>query len=35
MKKLHDLAPEMLEEWDKSKSVVRQAAFLHEEEFSS
>jgi catechol 2,3-dioxygenase-like lactoylglutathione lyase family enzyme len=34
MEKLHDLAPEMLEEWDKSRSVVRQAAFLHEEEFS-
>ncbi|MEM7704742.1 MAG: VOC family protein [Pseudomonadota bacterium] len=34
MKKLHALAPGMLEEWDKSKAPVRQAAFLHAEEFA-
>ena len=27
-------APEMLEEWDKTKSTVRQTAFLHEKEFA-
>ncbi len=34
MEKLHALAPEMLEEWDATKSTVRQAAFLHAEEFA-
>jgi len=33
MARLKELGPEMLEEWTKSKKTVRQAAFLHEEEF--
>ena len=34
LKKLKQMAPEMLEEWDKTKTPPRQAAWLHEEEFS-
>ena len=33
MKKAIDLAPAMLEEWNKTKSPPRQNAWLHEEEF--
>ncbi len=33
MKKLKDIAPEMLEEWDKTKKPPRQAAWLHDQEF--
>lgn len=34
MKKLKEVAPKMLEEWDKTKLPPRDAAWLHEEEFS-
>lgn len=33
MKILKDIAPEMLEEWSKTKKPPRQAAWLHDEEF--
>ena len=32
--KLHAIAPEMLEDWDKTKSTLSQAAWLHADEFS-
>lgn len=31
MKKLHDIAPQMLEDWTKSKKIVKHAAWLHED----
>ena len=31
---LRELAPGMLDEWDKTKTTVREAAFLHEKEFA-
>lgn len=34
MVKLKQIAPEMLEEWSVTKKAPRQAAWLHEEEFS-
>ncbi len=34
MKQLKDVAPQMLEEWDKTKKPPRQSAWLHEKEFS-
>ena len=34
MKKLKDIAPEMLKEWDLTKKPPRQAAWLHSEEFN-
>jgi glyoxylase I family protein len=33
MKNLKDVAPEMLEEWSKSKTPPRQASWLHKKEF--
>jgi glyoxylase I family protein len=33
MKKLKEIAPEMLEEWSKTKKPPRQAAWLHDKEF--
>jgi hypothetical protein len=30
MKTLHDVAPEMLDEWSKTKKAPRHAAWLHE-----
>lgn len=33
MEKLKEIAPEMLEEWSKTKKPPRQAAWLHDEEF--
>jgi glyoxylase I family protein len=33
MAKLKEIAPEMLEEWSKTKKPPRQAAWLHDEEF--
>ena len=33
MQKAMDLAPEMLDEWDKTKSPPKQNAWLHEDEF--
>ncbi len=35
MKKLREIAPEMLEEWSRTKKAPRQAAWLHEEEFAN
>lgn len=32
--KLHELGPEMLEEWSRSKKTLDHAAWLHREEFS-
>jgi len=34
MEELKKIAPEMLEEWDQTKQPPRQAAWLHEDEFS-
>lgn len=34
MRELKKIAPEMLEEWDKTKQPPRQAAWLHEKEFA-
>lgn len=34
IEKLHEMAEEMLEEWTKSKKTLKQAAWLHEEEFN-
>lgn len=34
MKHLKEIAPEMLEEWSKTKTPPRHAAWLHEKEFS-
>ena len=31
--KLKEIAPVMLEEWDRTKKVPRQAAWVHEKEF--
>ena len=33
MEKLHELAPTMLEEWDRTKQPPRHTAWLHENEF--
>jgi catechol 2,3-dioxygenase-like lactoylglutathione lyase family enzyme len=33
MKKLKEIAPEMIEEWSKTKKPPRQASWLHDEEF--
>ncbi|HPF45519.1 MAG: VOC family protein [Alphaproteobacteria bacterium] len=33
MKKLHDIAPEMMIEWAKSKKTLKHTAWLHEEQF--
>jgi len=35
MKKLKDIAPGMLEEWDKTKQPPRAAAWLHSDEFNN
>ena len=35
MKKLKEMAPAMLDEWSKTKKPPRDAAWLHEEEFSN
>ena len=35
MKKLKEMAPEMLEEWSKTKKPPRQSSWLHEKEFSN
>ncbi len=35
MEKLHDLAPAMLEEWDRTKRPPRQTAWLHENELGA
>jgi glyoxylase I family protein len=35
MERLKQIAPEMLEEWSQTKKAPRQAAWLHEEEFSN
>ncbi len=35
MDNLEKIAPEMLEEWDRTKQPPKQAAWLHEKEFSS
>jgi glyoxylase I family protein len=34
MAKLKEIAPEMLEEWDRTKQPPRQAAWVHEKEFA-
>ena len=34
LKKLNEIAPEMMIEWAKSKTTLKHAAWLHEEEFS-
>lgn len=34
MKRLHDVAPDMLEEWSRTKRAPKHAAWLHEKEFS-
>lgn len=34
-KKLKEIAPEMLADWDKTKTPPRQAAWLHEDEFKN
>ena len=34
LKRLHDLAPQMLADWTATKRTVRHAAFLHEKEFA-
>lgn len=34
LEKLHEIAPQMLEEWSQKKQTVRQAAWLHDKEFS-
>ena len=34
MKKLHDIAPQMLEDWSRNKRTVRHAAWLHQKEFA-
>ena len=33
MKKLHDIAPEMLKDWTKNKTTQKHASWLHEDEF--
>ncbi len=35
LKKLKEMAPEMLEEWSKTKTPPKSAAWLHEDEFKS
>ncbi|MGV6475847.1 VOC family protein [Azotobacter vinelandii] len=35
LEKLHELAGPMVEEWSRTRSTVRHAAFLHEKEFSA
>lgn len=35
LEKLHELAGPMVEEWSRTRSAVRHAAFLHEKEFSA
>jgi len=35
MSKLHEIGPEMLDEWSKTKKTLPHAAWLHEQEFSS
>ena len=34
MRKLHEVAPAMLDEWDRTKKAPRHAAWLHEKEFA-
>lgn len=34
MARLHEVAPAMIEEWDRTKKAPRHAAWLHEKEFS-
>jgi glyoxylase I family protein len=34
LKKLHEIAPQMLEDWSKTKRTVQHAAWLHEKEFA-
>ena len=34
LEKLKELAPAMLDEWDRTKKPPRQAAWVHEKEFS-
>jgi glyoxylase I family protein len=34
MKKMKEIAPAMLDEWDRTKKPPRQAAWVHEKEFT-
>lgn len=34
LEKLHEVAPDMVEEWSRTKRAPRHAAFMHEKEFS-
>lgn len=34
LEKLHEVAPDMIEEWSQTKRAPRHAAFLHEQEFT-
>jgi catechol 2,3-dioxygenase-like lactoylglutathione lyase family enzyme len=34
LEKLHEVAPDMIEEWSQTKRAPRHAAFLHEKEFN-
>lgn len=34
LERLHELAPEMVEEWSQTKRAPRHAAFMHEKEFN-
>ena len=34
LEKLYELAPEMIEEWSRTKRAPRHAAFMHEKEFN-
>jgi len=34
LEKLKQVAPEMLDEWDRTKTIPRQAAWLHQKEFA-
>ena len=34
LEKLYALAPEMIEEWSRTKRAPRHAAFMHEKEFN-
>jgi glyoxylase I family protein len=34
LRRLHDIAPRMLEDWSKSKRTIRHSAWLHEKEFA-
>ena len=34
LQKLHEIAPQMIEEWSRTKRAPRHAAFMHEKEFN-